>query len=455
MIFADHLFYFVYLLILGVGFLVSYLILGPRVCFDIRRIPFIYFAFMFVTFWLRPAIVYGIYQDEEFLMHLHQYYEFVAFDKMDLVFLSLFLSINLVVFSCSFRSSTSKIVGQIRSATSYPNRGLVRIGYWLLISLGYFGFLVSSSVGGQMISTEGGTGIVGTTGYVFLLNYMVVSGVLLRFIVSGQLLSSLFLSFPWAVVHLMNGFNRYIVITLFIGFFLLWTIRGGHLKWYVYCTAGLAAPIIVYGFALLSANRGAFTSSERLEVAQSVVAELPWHNSLRDFAGFEGSLITIDRTLKGYDVPVFGTNLIYKILVWPIPRIFWTAKPYPTEFTWDYILSFGEDREYSYHFTTLFTGWFVRGSVGFDIYEWGTFFFWVNSLILGLLAGFIEKRCLVPNGHPILLTGYVMFYASFVYIGRQTIYENGGPLIYALYTPLLLLYFITAWRVGYRQPRLS
>ena len=119
----------------------------------------------------------------------------------------------------------------------------------------------------------------------------------------------------------------------------------------------------------------------------------------------------------------------------------WSGKPYPAEFSWRFITSLGSDRTLDYNYASVFHIFFVRGSIGLDLNEWGRFLFWLNPLWLGLLAGFMERKCLVPGGHPVLISFYAVFLASFILIGRNTIYELAGPYIYAFYAPYVMIYF--------------
>lgn len=449
--YGSNFAYWAYLGIASLGFLASIGILGFKRIFDFRRIASIYLIFMFITYFVRPLLEHGIFQDPTFFQHIDEHYEPVMFSDATLIFFGIFVAITLVVFSITYRIHSPKTLDGICVTSSYPAKKLVQLAYWTIIGIGYFGFLLGGMFRGEMIGTAQGTGFVGTSGYIFLLNYLVVAGVSLRYMVTSKFISCAIISAPWALVHLANGYNRFIVITLLMGFFGVWLIRGGKVKFRHVMVTLVAAPLLLFVFNILSTNRKAFTDMRMLESAIESVLEEPVYNSLHGFAGFEGSLITLDRMQKELDYPYYGTNLIYRTVIWPIPRALWWGKPYPPEFHWNYILSLGEDRTLTHGYTKLFSTWFVRGGIGKDIKEWGIYLFWVNPLWVGLLAGYIEKRCLVPQGHPILYIFYFMFFASFTYIGRSTLYDNLGPLAFALYFPLLAAYFLTAYSKGFRQ----
>ena len=449
--YGSNFAYWIYLAITSIGFLAFVFIVGISRVLDLRRLASIYFVFMFVTYFLRPFLEHAIFSDPTFFAHIDEHYEPVMFSDSMLIFFGVFVSITLITFALFYRIFSPPSLNGVGIAKSYPAKNLVEVAAWAMIGVGYFGFLLGSLFKGEMTGTAVGTGFTGTSGYIFLLNYLVVAGVVLRYMVTSKFYNCALISLPWTLVHLSNGYNRFIVITLLIGFFGAWLIRGGKVQLRYVIVVALFSPVLLFFFNVLSANRKALTDLSLLDSAIERVLEEPIYNSFHGFAGFEGGLITLDRIEKGLDRPFYGTNLIYRTVIWPFPRAIWTGKPYPPEFHWAFILSLGQDRTLTPGYTKLFSTWFVRGGIGKDIKEWGLLFFWVNPLWVGLLAGFMEKKCLAPQGHPILYTFYFMFFASFTYIGRSTLYDNIGPLAYALYVPLIVSYLITAKYMGFKQ----
>jgi hypothetical protein len=443
----------VYLVIVLIGFGVSFGIVEPKRILDPRRIGCIYYAFMFATYFFRPLLEYVLFRDDSLLVHIDSYYEPVTFGDSTVVIFGVIVAISLITFALAYRFQSPKSLNSLKIAHSYPQKQLVRYGYWGLIVFGYIGFLVASKGGGAMVRTDTGTGMVGTTGYLFLINYMIAAGCILRYSVTGQFILSALIGIPWLLVHLYNGFNRYIIITFIIGLGVLWLSRQGRGLTRKFLPLFCIFPVILFVFNILHVNRKAFSDSKDLAYAVERVLETPFNTYFRGFAGHEGGLITLDRHNKSLDKPNYGTHLVYKTVIWPIPRMLWSGKPYPPEFSWKYIFTLGQDRTLDYDYASVFHIFFVRGSIGLDIQEWGHFLFWINPLWLGLLAGFIERKCLVPNGHPILYALYAVFFASFILIGRNTIYELAGPYIYAFYLPYILLYFLTASMNGYKQPK--
>lgn len=446
--------HFAYLAIVLFAFVGSYFILGPQRILDPRRIGCIYYAFMFVTYWIRPLLEYIFFRDASLLAHINDHYEPVTFGDMTVIAFGGVVSVTLLVFACAYRSKSPRRLERLHVSKHYPQKQMVRFGYWLLIGLGYFGFLIAMKGGGTMVKTAAGAGMVGTTGYFFLINYMVAAGCILRFAVTGKLITSAAIGLPWLTVHVLNGYNRYIMITYIVGIGIIWLSRRATIPLRKLIALACLLPVILMAFNVMHVSRRAFSDAAELKIAIEMLSSLTTPNHyFRGFAGHEGGLITLDRHNLGLDRPNYGTHLIYKTVVWPIPRMIWKSKPYPPEFSWKYILSFGQNGTLDYNYASVFHIFFVRGSIGLDLNEWGRFLFWINPLWLGLLSGFLERKCLVPGGHPILISIYAIFLASFILIGRNTIYELAGPYIYAFYAPYILLFIWTARMHGYRQPR--
>jgi len=442
-----------YLVIVFFGFVGSYFIVGPQRILDPRRIGCIYYAFMFVTYFFRPFLEYVLLRDASLLAHINDHYEPVTFGDLTVVAFGVIVAITLIVFAMAYRVKSPKRLERLHVSHSYPQKQLVRYGYWGLIGLGYFGFIVAMKGGGAMVKTAGGAGMVGTTGYFFLINYMVAAGCILRFAVTGKLITSTLIGLPWLAVHVLNGYNRYIMVTYIVGVGIIWLSRRPTIPVRKLITLVCCLPVILIVFNIMNVSRRAFRDADQLKLAIEKVMTTTPNTYFRGFAGYEGGLITLDRHNLGLDYPNYGTHLIYKTVVWPIPRMIWTSKPYPPEFSWKYILSLGQNSTLDYSYASVFHIFFVRGSIGLDLNEWGRFLFWINPLWLGLLAGYSERKCLVPGGHPILISMYAIFLASFILIGRNTVYELAGPYIYAFYTPYILLYIWTARMHGFRQPQ--
>lgn len=443
-----------YLFIVGLAFFFSISLVGWRRVFDPRRIACIYYAFMFVTYWLRPLLEYIIFRDASLLAHINDHYEPVTFGDITVISFGLIVAVTLIVFALAYRAKSPKRLEQLHVSQHYPAKHLVRYAYWGLIALGYVGFLIAMKGGGAMVKTSAGAGMVGTTGYFFLINYMVAAGCILRFAVTGKLITSVAIGLPWLAVHVLNGYNRYIMITFIIGIGIIWLSRRPTIPVRKLIALVCLVPVILMAFNIMHVSRRAFRDADQLKEAFNTILRTSPNTYFRGFAGHEGGLITLDRLNQGLDHSAYGTHLIYKTVIWPIPRMAWSGKPYPAEFSWRFITSLGSDRTLDYNYASVFHIFFVRGSIGLDLNEWGRFLFWLNPLWLGLLAGFMERKCLVPGGHPVLISFYAVFLASFILIGRNTIYELAGPYIYAFYAPYVMIYFVTAYTKGFKQPRL-
>ena len=182
--------HFAYLAIVSVGFIVSFGIVGRKRVLDLKRIGCIYYIFMFVTYFFRPLLDYILFRDDSFLVHINNNYEPINFSDSTVVVFGIIVAVTLIVFSLGYRSKSPENLGRLEIARYYPGKQLVRYGYWGLILIGYISFLVASKGGGRMVKTDTGTDIVGTTGYLFLINYMVAAGCILRYAITRQFILS-------------------------------------------------------------------------------------------------------------------------------------------------------------------------------------------------------------------------------------------------------------------------
>ena len=339
-----------YLFIVGLAFFFSISLVGWRRVFDPRRIAFIYYAFMFVTYWFRPLLEYIIFRDASLLVHINEYYEPVNFGDMTVILFGLIVAATLIVFALAYRTKSPKRLEQLHVSQDYPAKHLVHYAYWGLIALGYFGFLLAFKGGGAMVKTAAGAGMVGTTGYFFLINYMVAGGCILRFAVTGKLVSSFVIGLPWLLVHVLNGFNRYIMISFILGTGIIWLSRRPTIPIRKLIVMACFLPVILVAFNIMNVSRKAFRDVDELKITFEKVLETPLNSYFRGFAGYEGGLITLDRLNHELDQPNFGTHLIYKTIIWPIPRMVWGGKPYPAEFSWRFITSLGSDRTLDYNY---------------------------------------------------------------------------------------------------------
>ena len=430
--------YWIYCALVAIGLVVAILIVGRRI-FDPRRIAFIFLAVSAVTYLVRPIAQFAIAQNFSKLAQFHERYEPIILQEQTIPLLGVLTAFYLVLFSVGYRLSAPSGIRFSGNKLSPQSRQRILHFSWVLICVGYFSLFYGRG-GVELVKTEVGAGMVGTSGYFTMLSWWVGVGVLLRIALTRKYFASAFLAFPWLASYLLSGFSRYTLIILFLAVFLLISFYRATPNRKMYAAMGLLALAILIPFTMMSMNRKVFTSGESLASGLERLQQVEWYGFLNGFSGFEGSMMTLDRMNRGLDEPRLGTSLIYETTVMAIPRRIWSGKPFPPEFHWNYILSLGKDKSLSSSYAPLFNIFYVRGNLGSSLMEWGLWLFWLNPFFYGLIGGTLE-RLLLRKGtaDQLRLVIYCLFWATFCMMGRNTIYDYFGQYMIGLFAPLLLM----------------
>lgn len=419
-----------YLVYCTVGLLIAGAIIGPNYIFNLRHYATVFLGLMYVTFVLRPVLAFTI--GEGLTLYEMRLPGISLLVTKDTVPMALLFSASLIFFAFGYRQYSRSVFSSSldqKFHDSKTNVLLVRYALFLIL-VGYFSFLFSergfsSPSTAEYVRTSGGTGYSNTTGYIESANYLVVSGVLLYYAVQRRLFWSLVLVMPWLYSQIYFGWARFMFLTFALGLFSIWLIRVTRNQ-RVRRQTILIVILVLSGVILLismRANRDFLQKgSTPLEAARKT-SQLPVDQLIGDFSGFEGSWYMF-RALN-YREPRYGASLIYQFIVKPIPRIIWSGKPYPADFTWGTIFGYStrSTRTAEMEESTWYTGP-VKGAIGEAIAEWGLFGIPVNFFLTGLFLAWMERRLSVSKSSPLWLAAYGTTYGMLSLLARDSIFNN-------------------------------
>lgn len=408
--------------------------------FQLLRVANVFFIIYFFTYFFRVLLEYGFSSSETLLQYLQRNYEPTFPENSTVVYFGIQICISIIAFTVGYLRLSPR---RMPSWVLFERLGRgAHMALGALYLIGIFAIFSSNKFGG-MVKTELGAGMVGTTGYMFLMSLFVPTVSLVAYTqLKGPFKLLAFVLFlPFGVALLSSGHARFLGVIWAIAITFLW-IRGNRdaLKKRYVVTLAVCFIFGLVGFNMLSYDRQSFTSIDRATNSFTQSASIDRSKYFfRGFAGFEGGILTLQKIQDDTDSFRWGTEFLYKTLVMPVPRMLWNSKPYPVEFTWSYILSFGSNTEIDYQYAMFFEYFFVRGAEGTYFVEMG-FMWWIYPLITGLAAGFVERKVYANPRGALRFVFCAIFFASFVMLGRNTLYDYIPQIGYGMYFPLLLVF---------------
>ena len=307
----------------------------------------------------------------------------------------------------------------------------------------------------EYLITDSGTIFSNTTGYIEQANYLVVTGMLLYYASTRKLYLTLLMGAPWGINQVFFGYTRFMLIAASIGLMAVWLItrektRKTNSQGVV--VVGLAISLILL-LILMRSNRLFMREGESLGTLLENFSTSRVDNSLGDFSGFEGTGFVIDTMV--YRIPLYGSNIVYNLLIKPIPRFIWKGKILQRDFTLSNIFT---NKPYSSQmFTKLGLSedvWYrgpVRGSIGYSLEEWGWPGLFINFFFTGLILSWVCAQIIRKiDNNPSWIATYAAMYGLVTMLGRNDIF-------YLLTNHILLFfipYAITNWylnRYAYRS----
>lgn len=443
-----------YLLLCMAGVLAAGFIIGWKRVINVRNYPFAFILLMFVTYVVRP---YAAYTFGKGLVQLEPYLPGISYmAERDNAILAILFCAALIFFALGYRlmyRRYSRLVESIPHPQELSDEALnifTRASIFLILA-GYISFFFARrgflGLGGgpvEYIQTNSGTILGNTTGYIELANYLVITGLLLYYASTRKLYWTLFFAAPWIINQVYFGWSRFMLIILGLGLMGVWlarrydhrvTIKQGML---VFSLAMVSVGMLIF----MRSNREFLRQGESIDVLIEGVQTTSVDNALGDFSGFEGTWFMVSTI--GYRTPMYGSSIVYNLLIKPIPRILWRGKLLLREFTWYDIFT---DRSYeAYLYSTLGTSedlWYqgpVRGSIGYALEEWGWAGVAINFILTGIFLGWVQMRVLSANrNNPVWIATYAATYGLIGMLGRNDLFGVLTNHILLFYLPYALI----------------
>ncbi len=443
-----------YLLLCTAGVLAAGFIIGWKRVINVRNYPFAFMLLMFVTYVIRP---YAAYTFGKGLVQLEPYLPGISYmAERDNAILAMLFCAALIFFALGYRlmyRRYSRLVESIPHPQELSDEALnifTRVSIFLILA-GYISFFFARrgflGLGGgpvEYIQTNSGTILGNTTGYIELANYLVITGSLLYYATTRKLHWTMTLAVPWIINQVYFGWYRFMMIVFGLGLMGVWlahrydrrvTIKQGML---VFSLAMVSVGVLIF----MRSNREFLRQGETIDVLVEGVQTASVDNALGDFSGFEGTWFMVSTI--GYRTPMYGSSIVYNLLIKPIPRILWRGKFLLREFTWYDIFT---DRSYeAYLYSTLGKSedlWYqgpVRGSIGYALEEWGWAGVAINFILTGIFLGWVQMRVLSANrNNPVWIATYAATYGLIGMLGRNDLFGVLTNHILLFYLPYALI----------------
>lgn len=460
-----------YLLLCTAGVLLAGFIIGWKRVIDIHNYAAAFLLLMYVTYVIRP---YAAYTFDKGLIKLELYLPGISYmAERDNGILALIFCAALFFFALGYRFvlwRDSRVVRNTHTSGELSSRALLLYSQMSLVIVlaGYMSFLFARRGflgfgGGPIIyiQTESGTILGNTTGYIELANYLVVTGILLYYASTRKLHWAFLLAAPWIINQIYFGWARFMLIVLGLGLLGVWLAHRYERR--VSLRQGLLvlsiAVISITLLMLMRSNREFLRRGESLDILVEGMQTASVDNALGDFSGFEGTWFMVSTI--GYRQPLYGSSIVYNLLIKPIPRLLWREKVLLREFTW-YDL-FQNQSYQSYLYTTLGETedlWYkgpVRGSIGYALEEWGWLGLPINFIITGVFLAWMQQRILRANHNPAWIAVYAATYGLIGLLGRNDLFSVLDYHILLFYIPYALINFLVKrfmirYRSHWQQP---
>ena len=433
------------------GLFVAVQIIGVRRVLNLRHFAAIFLGLMTLTYLLRPLATFVFGSRFTLFETILPNISVLILD--DLLPLALLFATAVISFALGYRLLQREDLKPLGGRGEPKLQQLYARLALIVVAAGYLSFIVAErGFFGQNASftiTSGGTGYANTTGYVELANYLVIAGAFLFYASTGRLLPSSLLTLPWLASQLFFGWSRLLFVVLALGFFAIWLLRVPAFRFSRTQAIALVLGVLAAAGLLVGmrSNRFFLQQDESFVETLRQTVELPVDQVLGDFAGFEGTWY-VYRTMQ-QRTPRYGTTLLYQFVVKPVPRIWWRGKPFPGEFSWNYVASYLGYRPqpdwavdiFGLDDTHFFTG-ASRGSIGDALWEWGWPGVFINFFATGLFLAWMERRLLRSQLSVPWMASYAATYGMIAMLARDAIYSNQSTLfIIIFYAP----YFVINW----------
>lgn len=453
-----------YLLLCTGGVILAGSVIGWKRVIDIRNYSAAFLLVMYTTYVIRP---YAAYTFDKGLITLEPYLPGMSYmAERDNGILALIFCAALFFFALGYRFAYwrySRVARITHPAGELSSRALILYSHFslLIILAGYSSFFLARrgflGFGGgpiKYIQTDSGTILGNTTGYLELANYLVITGLLLYYASTRKLHWALLFAAPWIINQIYFGWARFMLIVLGLGLLGVWLAHGYERR------VSLRQGLLVLSIAVLSitllilmrSNREFLRQGESFDVLVEGLQTSSVDNALGDFSGFEGTWFVV--STMGNRRPLFGSSMVYNILIKPIPRLLWRGKPLLREFTWYDLF---QDQSYqSYLYTTLGVSedlWYkgpVRGSIGYALEEWGWAGIAMTFIITGLFLGWIQSRVSRANwNNPAWIAAYAATYGMIGMLGRNDLFYLLTHHILLFYLPYFLINVWVKQQIGF------
>jgi oligosaccharide repeat unit polymerase len=432
------------------AWLIAFLSVGARNALDLSRCAGWYLLVFFATYVLRPALsqVAGDLEMYKWLRigNFEDHWQLMAV-AVPLAIVS--FGIGYSVAKPKYRSRREH---SARLAPALDPHG-VRVLIYFLIFIGYFALAVSlktGTLGGEQGDYAGAA--VGVyehnTAWFAQADLLVSTGVILYYILTGNLGKSLLPAVPWMIFRLVSGWGRSHLLGLFFALMGIYFLKsrsssGSRISSRQVLALSCAVLFVLILFPILSLMRGlrsqfhlqSLVSKDLFRIVErsSDPAEL-----IQGYVGTGSSITGFEQTLSHLlNDPHcdMGSQYLYYFFFKPIPRIIWRDKGTP--YTWAQKLGGVEDDP----LLTIIGA--APGSIGMAYQEWS----WPGIVLEFLFTGwFLCKMEELVRHRPERLDvqlAYAGIYSMLPQMGRDSLlYMIANFWLFKFSIPVMILWFM-------------